>query len=180
MLFGEVARGLFSTIGSFLIGLTIVGLILLGRATFSFIALAQRIQRWFVRLRVRAGHGVGKVGQAWVEARVAERERRQEELIASEPLIASPEQADAIIAAFADDGDGGLPPWLPRRSVPHKNRPTPTPAITDVPQTDVDDPDDVPTPSPIMPEEPVSKRAVRRATHAVDALGGAGERRRRR
>ena len=33
-LFGEVMRALFSTIGSYIIGLTVVGLILIGRAAF--------------------------------------------------------------------------------------------------------------------------------------------------
>src|SRR3954471_24940924 len=36
-LFGEVARTLFSHVGSYIIGLTVVALILIGRATFSFI-----------------------------------------------------------------------------------------------------------------------------------------------
>ena len=43
-LFGEVARGLFSTLGSFLIGLTVVALILMERAAFSFIEVAQRFR----------------------------------------------------------------------------------------------------------------------------------------
>ncbi len=164
-LFGEVARGLFSTVGSFLIGLTIVGLILIERATFSFIALAQRFQAWLARMRDRAGRGVGKVGQAWVEARVADRERREEERRASEPLIASAEQADAIIAAFADDGDGGLTPWVPRRPS-SRNSLTPPLEVDsalpgDAPEVvDVEDVADVPTPSPIAPAEPTAELFV--------------------
>ena len=44
-LFGEVARSIFSTAGSFLVGFACLGLVLIGRAAFSFIALA----RWLAR-----------------------------------------------------------------------------------------------------------------------------------
>ena len=44
-LFGEILRSLFSTIGSFIIGLTIVGLVLIGRAAFSFIGWMERAGR---------------------------------------------------------------------------------------------------------------------------------------
>ena len=44
-LFGEIARSLFSTVGSFLVGFALVGLILIGRASFSFIALMRAIAR---------------------------------------------------------------------------------------------------------------------------------------
>ncbi|HZO12549.1 MAG TPA: DNA translocase FtsK 4TM domain-containing protein, partial [Polyangiaceae bacterium] len=103
-LFGEVMRGLFSTVGSYLIGSTIVMLILIERAAFSFIATAQRLIQWFGALRQRSQRGVDALGRAWNEARDREKQRREEEREAAEPLIASPEQADAIIAAFADDG----------------------------------------------------------------------------
>src|SRR5262245_5123004 len=42
LLFGELMRGLFSTVGSLLVGLSIVGLILIGRSTFSFIEACRR------------------------------------------------------------------------------------------------------------------------------------------
>ena len=38
-LFGEIARSLFSTIGSFLVGFACLGLLLIARASFSFIAM---------------------------------------------------------------------------------------------------------------------------------------------
>src|ERR1700722_11912676 len=44
-LFGEVARSLFSTAGSFLVGFACLGLILIGRATFSFIAFTRMLGR---------------------------------------------------------------------------------------------------------------------------------------
>lgn len=122
-LFGEVSRGLFSTVGSFLIGLTIVGLILVERATFSFIEVAQKVQAWLKRLRAKTGDGVGAVARAWEKAREVEEEQREAERRASEPLIATPEHADAIIAAFADDGGGGLPPFRRPERVA-RNRPS--------------------------------------------------------
>jgi S-DNA-T family DNA segregation ATPase FtsK/SpoIIIE len=166
-LFGEVSRGLFSTIGSFLIGLTVVALILVERATFSFIDVAQRIQK---RVRKWSGDGAGAVGKAWREARVADKEQREAEQRASEPLIASPEQADAIIAAFADDGDSGLPRFVPPRRAElidsHADNRISRPPVSDAPQKPATATllkptarrkvidvavEEVPTPSPIMP-----------------------------
>ncbi len=102
-LFGEIARGLFSTVGSFLIGLTAVGLILIERATFSFIDVAQRFESAVARLRGYMSRSANKVAQAWSLSRVADRERRDEERRADEPCIMTNEQADAIIVALADD-----------------------------------------------------------------------------
>ncbi len=48
-LFGELARALFSTVGSFLVGFAALGLILIARASFSFIALVRAIGRLFTR-----------------------------------------------------------------------------------------------------------------------------------
>src|SRR5687767_9079282 len=42
MVFGELMRGLFSAPGSFLVGATAVGLILIGRSSFSFIRACRR------------------------------------------------------------------------------------------------------------------------------------------
>ena len=49
-LFGELARSLFSTAGSFLVGFACLGLILIGRAAFSFIAFARLVARVASRL----------------------------------------------------------------------------------------------------------------------------------
>jgi S-DNA-T family DNA segregation ATPase FtsK/SpoIIIE len=170
-LFGDVCRGLFSTIGSFLIGLTIVGLILLERAAFSFIAATQRARQLADALRSRTGRGIGKVATAWAEARAAERARHEAERSAAEPIIASPEQADAIIAAFADDGSG-IPSFTPpavcvtprsrpssgarpsagaRVSLPSHSRPSSEPGPTPTPPPVQLVAADAVTPSPIMP-----------------------------
>jgi len=114
-LFGEVLQSLFSTVGSFLIGGTVVSLILVERATFSFIEAAQRVQTWIAGLRDRADQGASLLSSAWAEARVEDRRRREEEARASEPLIASPEQAEAIIAALSDEGDEDWTRFVPPR-----------------------------------------------------------------
>lgn len=49
LLFGELMRGLFSAPGSFLVGLTGIGLILIGRSSFSFIEWCMRARAWYER-----------------------------------------------------------------------------------------------------------------------------------
>ncbi len=112
-LFGEVLRGLFSTVGSFLIGLTIVSLILLERATFSFIGLVQRLGTRLGQARERLSRALGKLSSAWGRAREISRERREEQRRAREPAIHSVERADAIIAALADDAEHMAGPRWP-------------------------------------------------------------------
>ena len=111
-LFGELLRALFSSVGSYIIGLTVVGLILIGRATFSFIELVQRIERLGIALAARLGAWARALLGAWVAAR--ELERREASAGQSEPLIERSSSPDAIIAALADDeappiSDGGAP-----------------------------------------------------------------------
>jgi S-DNA-T family DNA segregation ATPase FtsK/SpoIIIE len=102
-LFGEIARGLFSTVGSFLIGLTAVALILVERAAFSFIDVAQRVDALLRRARERFGRVSDRITRAWSQARVVDQARREEARLADEPRICTNEQADAIIVALADD-----------------------------------------------------------------------------
>ncbi len=116
-LFGEVLRALFSTIGSYIIGLTVVALILIGRATFSFIDWAQRTQRAAATLGERGAGGVRALTSAWVTARDLDRQRKEDERRANEPRIARPSNADAIIAALTDDEDGRAAPLRAGRSL---------------------------------------------------------------
>ncbi len=101
-LFGELARSLFSTAGSFLVGFSLLGLILIGRASFSFIAL----MRWFARLgrasAAKSASGARSVADAWVRARELERERKLQEAREAEPRIAVSTGEEATILA-ADD-----------------------------------------------------------------------------
>jgi S-DNA-T family DNA segregation ATPase FtsK/SpoIIIE len=105
-LFGELMRGLFSAIGSYIVGFTIVGLILIGRATFSFIEWTRTTRRAAAALGERSAGGLSALAGAWSAARELDRQQRQEERRAAEPFIALPTSADAIIAELADDGEG--------------------------------------------------------------------------
>ncbi len=105
-LFGEVARSLFSTIGSFLVGFALIGLILIGRATFSFIALL----RWIARLgsvsAEKTAGGARSVAGAWAKARELEREKEAHRKRANEPLIAgTPSGAATILVPDLDPAD---------------------------------------------------------------------------
>ena len=111
LFFGEVMQALFSAIGSFLVGGTVAGLILIGRSQFSFIEWverASRFSRWMKGLAVRLG---AKINLAWREARNLRRERDQEELAAATPVIDDSEARDrAIIAHLEADDETD---WLP-------------------------------------------------------------------
>jgi DNA segregation ATPase FtsK/SpoIIIE, S-DNA-T family len=102
-LFGEVLRSLFSTVGSYIIGLTVIGLILIGRASFSFIAWVERAGRGTEVAATKARDGARAVAGAWAMARDLERERSEKLRRAAEPRIDSSGQDQAIIAALAED-----------------------------------------------------------------------------
>ncbi|WP_437956971.1 DNA translocase FtsK 4TM domain-containing protein [Sorangium sp. So ce119] len=106
-LFGEVLRALFSNIGSYIIGLTIVALILMGRATFSFIELAHRAEQLAVAIAARIAGWARALFGAWAAARDLERRATGSEQEAP-PIIARNSSPDAIIAALADDADEPL------------------------------------------------------------------------
>jgi len=72
-LFGEVLRSLFSTVGTFLVGFTTVGLVLIARATFSFIELANRAAATSAAAASRAAASAKGVAEAWNQARDLER-----------------------------------------------------------------------------------------------------------
>ncbi|APR84425.1 Cell division protein FtsK [Minicystis rosea] len=102
-LFGEVLRTLFSTIGSYIIGLTIVALILVGRATFSFIEFVKRVERTFVLLGERGAFGLRALVSAWATAREIDKKRDEDARKVATPRIARPTADDAIIAALTED-----------------------------------------------------------------------------
>lgn len=104
-LFGEILRLLFSTVGSYIIGLTIVSLILVGRASFSFIELVQRIELFLRSLSRRGTGGLKTVFKAWSKARELDRDAKQ----ANQPLRSgdgsvdtTPTDPDALLAALSD------------------------------------------------------------------------------
>jgi S-DNA-T family DNA segregation ATPase FtsK/SpoIIIE len=102
-LFGELARSLFSTVGSFLVGFALLGLILIGRATFSFIALC----RWLGRLgsvsAEKTATGARSVAGAWAKARELDREKEAQRRKDDEPLIAGPASGAATILVPEND-----------------------------------------------------------------------------
>jgi len=109
LVFGEVARGLFSAVGSFLVGGTIVGLILIGRSSFSFIAWCQRVALAASKLANRSAWLGRRFGSAWLEAKKLREERLASERAHAEPQITTHDSDEAIIAQLTDD-DCGLEP----------------------------------------------------------------------
>jgi S-DNA-T family DNA segregation ATPase FtsK/SpoIIIE len=108
LLFGELMRGLFSTVGSLLVGSSIVGLILIGRSTFSFIDACRRLLGLLKTFLLRLGRAGDRVAVAWKQARALRRSERAAER--REPRIEPVDPDAAILAALADDDDGD---WVP-------------------------------------------------------------------
>ncbi|WP_437854224.1 DNA translocase FtsK 4TM domain-containing protein [Sorangium sp. So ce363] len=126
-LFGEVLRALFSNIGSYIIGLTIVALILMGRATFSFIELAHRAEQLVIAIAVRVAGWARALFGAWAAARDLERQTEAKTQNAP-PIIARNSSPDAIIAALADDTDE-RPSDPAARATPVEPAPVEAPAL---------------------------------------------------
>jgi len=122
---GELFRSLFSAVGSYIIGLTLVSLILVARASFSFIEVA----RTFVRVASQVGDkgigGLRALFAAWREARAIEAERRVREL-GTGPLIVD-DTPDAIVEALADDSANPAELFMPGE-LAFAGFPTPMPA----------------------------------------------------
>jgi S-DNA-T family DNA segregation ATPase FtsK/SpoIIIE len=108
LLFGELMREAFSTLGSFLVASTIVGLILIGRASFSFIAGCQRALELARALALRIEMLFGRVTSAWGEARKLRGAQQQAERAAAQPRIESNADEAQILLALEDDSD-----WIP-------------------------------------------------------------------
>lgn len=109
-LFGELARSLFSTVGSFLVGFALIGLILIGRASFSFIALMHWLARLGTVSASRTANGARTVADAWRTARELEREQAEQRRKEEEPRIELRTNGSATILAENDadaDGEGG-------------------------------------------------------------------------
>jgi DNA segregation ATPase FtsK/SpoIIIE, S-DNA-T family len=102
-LFGELLRSLFSTAGSYIIGLTTIGLILIGRASFSFIGSVERAERGAGAAAKKVGAGAKAVAGAWALAREIEREREEQQERNHEPVIDTNGGDQAIILALGDD-----------------------------------------------------------------------------
>ncbi len=99
-LFGELGRSLFSTAGSFLVGFACLGLILIGRAAFSFIALARLVARVVTGFAAWVTGATRALRQAWAEAKALERARHGVNAAALEPRIVTSAGDEAIVAAL--------------------------------------------------------------------------------
>ncbi len=108
-LFGELARSLFSTIGSFLVGFACLGLILIGRASFSFIALLEFIARLGKQSAEGTARGARSVAEAWQTAREIEKEKAERERIAKLPKVADPNADDVATIAILEGDDATVP-----------------------------------------------------------------------
>jgi DNA segregation ATPase FtsK/SpoIIIE, S-DNA-T family len=105
-LFGEVMRSLFSAIGSYIIGLTIVSLILVQRATFSFIDLMARLRVFIAQLGERGVFGFGALMRALQRVREIEKVGAQSEQNKAPNAVTkhlTPAPTDVIITVLADD-----------------------------------------------------------------------------
>lgn len=106
LFFGELMRGLFSAPGSFLVGATGIGLIFIGRSSFSFIELCGRALSFYrasLQAVVRAGLGLRDV---WVRA--SEVRAEQSRQAAQRPRVTVPTPDEAILHHLEADT-----PWIP-------------------------------------------------------------------
>jgi DNA segregation ATPase FtsK/SpoIIIE, S-DNA-T family len=118
-LFGELMRSLFSTAGSFLVGFALLALILIGRATFSFIALMQLMAHMGRKSASSTAQGARSLADAWRKARDLDREQREEQRKAALPIVQERKVERAIVAALppeSEDFGVGLSP-LPEPAV---------------------------------------------------------------
>lgn len=109
MLFGELSRQAFSTLGSFLVGLTCVGLILIGRSSFSFIAWCQRTADWVMLLVRRLSTALSQLGGAWMQARALRRADRDAQTQREAPHIEEHDKDEAILMHLEDDESDWIP-----------------------------------------------------------------------
>jgi S-DNA-T family DNA segregation ATPase FtsK/SpoIIIE len=109
MLFGELSRQAFSTLGSFLVGFTIVGLILIGRSSFSFIDWCQRTSDWTLRCLRRLAEMMAGLYAAWIQARALRRAKREELTQRVAPHIGSHDKDEAILMHLEDDESDWIP-----------------------------------------------------------------------
>jgi S-DNA-T family DNA segregation ATPase FtsK/SpoIIIE len=90
------------------VGFACLGLILIGRAAFSFIALARLVARASRRLAEASASAGRSIASAWQTARRLEQERRERARLDAEPRIDVSAKDEAIVAALPLDFDEGV------------------------------------------------------------------------
>jgi DNA segregation ATPase FtsK/SpoIIIE, S-DNA-T family len=108
VVFGELAKGLFSTLGSVLVTLTAISLILIGRASFSFVATCKRLLELIRTAGGALSRFLGQILRAWDEARALR--RAQAELLDPGPNVHAADLASPA-SVFFDAPD--IEPWVP-------------------------------------------------------------------
>jgi len=105
LLFGELLRGLFSGPGSFLVGTTSILLLLIGRASFSFVELCERIVRLAQASQRLLRQAFARVRAAWQEAGAVRSAAREKS--AQLPVIELGRD-EAIVHRLEEEA-----PWIP-------------------------------------------------------------------
>jgi DNA segregation ATPase FtsK/SpoIIIE, S-DNA-T family len=111
MLFGELSRQAFSTLGSFLVGLTCVGLMLIGRSSFSFIEWCRRASDWSALLAHKLVALLSNLHGAWKKARELRRADREALTQREAPRIElhDKDKDEAILMHLEDDESDWIP-----------------------------------------------------------------------
>jgi S-DNA-T family DNA segregation ATPase FtsK/SpoIIIE len=149
--FGELGRSFFSTAGSFLVGFACLGLILIGRAAFSFVALARVVARSVARAGKWMIMGARAVARAWRQARELEIQRQDIARLANEPNIDMSPKDEAIVAALSFDAEEDAAAAATPEEAPAGELPTQEPAR-----------------DPGTPKRPAPKRSRKGAPTIID------------
>src|SRR5687768_15674057 len=104
LLFGELMRELFSSAGSFLVGSTVVGLILIGRSSFSFIQACRRTMELLELIALKLTAWSRRINQAWREARALRRAEAERA-----PRIEARDPDEAILLHLTEDDRDWIP-----------------------------------------------------------------------
>ncbi len=107
--FGELMRGLFSAPGSFLVGLTAIGLIFIGRSSFSFIEWCERAVGFYHLLVASLGRASIRIQEIWSRASSV---RADEAVLRAETLTLPKADTDALILSQLEQDS----PWIPLES----------------------------------------------------------------
>ncbi len=171
LLFGELMREFFSTAGSFLIGPTVVGLILIGRSSFSFVVLCQRSVDLTLRFTASVQAACHKLFSAWLEARKLRRAELERVKTEQLPRIETHEGDAAILLHLEDDESDWIPieqtgaPPLAISQALKSARPADFSILL---ESTLDRPVPVPVPVPEEPEAPREEKKRSRRRRAED------------
>ncbi|HRG95541.1 MAG TPA: DNA translocase FtsK 4TM domain-containing protein [Polyangiaceae bacterium] len=190
-LFGEVGRSLFSSIGSFLVGFSLLGLILIARATFSFIALMRSIATFFREAALRLVGGARAISEAWRAARDLERDASEKQRAEDAPKILRASPDEVIVAALPEtdpeddvfvptEESAAPPPAKPKRARPRRAAAETDDASPSSPSTAAiskEPADEAPSPKAASgeePDEPPSRPRAKPAPRRAERSGTDG------